>query len=63
MLIPAGLAINPELLRLKRFGRAAHAVPYLILLRMGFALQPGISARPGGLLHRLFTLVARAEAR
>ena len=51
---------QPETVRLRRVRRAVCAVSYLILLRMGFALQPGISAWSGGLLHRLFTLIACA---
>ncbi|GEM_PF-3373809 len=33
-------------------------IPYLVLLRKGFALRPVLSDLPGGLLPRLFTLAA-----
>jgi len=50
--------------RCRASGRAAPAIPYLILLRAGFALRSASRHPHGGLLHRRFTLTgARREPR
>ena len=50
--------------RRRASGRAAPAIPYLILLRAGFALRSASRHPHGGLLHRRFTLTgARREPR